>query len=43
MRWAGHIEHMGEIGEVDTGFWFGDLMKRGHLEDTGLDEMIILK
>jgi len=30
-------------GEVYTGFWFGNLRKRGHLEDIGIDGKIILK
>jgi hypothetical protein len=28
---------------VHTGFWWGDLRKRDHFEDTGIDGMIILK
>jgi hypothetical protein len=32
-----------ETGEVQTGFWWGDLMERDHLEDLGLDGRIILK
>jgi len=28
---------------VYTGFWCGDLRERDHLEDPGLDEMIILR
>jgi hypothetical protein len=27
----------------DTGFWYGDLKVREHLEHTGEEEMIILK
>jgi len=30
-------------GEVHTGFWCGDLKVRDHLEDPGVDRMIILK
>jgi hypothetical protein len=30
-------------GDVDTGFWWGKLRKRNHLEDTGVDERIILR
>jgi hypothetical protein len=26
-----------------TGFWWGNLMERGHLEDPGVDGMIILR
>jgi hypothetical protein len=29
--------------EVHMGFWWGNLRKRDHLEDQGVDEMIILK
>jgi hypothetical protein len=29
--------------EVHTGFWWGNLMERGHLEDPGMDGEIILK
>jgi hypothetical protein len=29
--------------EVYTGFWWGNLRERGHLEDTGVDGTIILK
>jgi len=25
-------------GKVRTGFWWGDLMERGHLKNVGLDE-----
>jgi hypothetical protein len=28
---------------VHTGFWWGELKERTHLEDLGLDEKIILK
>jgi hypothetical protein len=30
-------------GEVHTGFWLGDLMKRNNLEDLGVDGKITLK
>jgi len=29
--------------ELRTGFWWGDLMERDHLEDIGVDGTIILK
>jgi hypothetical protein len=35
--------HIWETGEVQTGFWWGDVMDRHHLEDVDLDGMIILK
>jgi hypothetical protein len=28
-------------GEVHTGFWWGNLRERDHLEDLGVDGMII--
>jgi hypothetical protein len=28
---------------VCTGFWWGELIERGHWNDLGVDEMIILK
>ena len=28
---------------MHAGFWWGNLRKGGHLEDIGLDKMIILK
>jgi len=30
-------------GEVYTGFWWGNLMERGHFGDPGVDGRIILK
>jgi hypothetical protein len=41
MRWAGHVAYMGE-GEVHTGFWWGKLRDEDHLEDPGLDGMLML-
>jgi len=29
------------IGDVHIGFWWGDLMERGHLEDLGVDGRIL--
>jgi hypothetical protein len=29
------------IGEVHTGFWWGNLLERDHLEDLGIDGRII--
>jgi hypothetical protein len=42
MRWMGYAERMGR-GEVYTGFWWGNLMERDHLEDPGVDRRIILR
>jgi hypothetical protein len=35
MRWAGHVARM--RGEVYTGFWWGNLRERDHLEGPGVD------
>ena len=37
----GNTAHMG--GEVHTGFWWGILREKDHLEDTGIDGRIILR
>jgi len=37
-RWAGHV--WGKV-EVYTGFWWGNLKNRDHLEDPGVDGRII--
>ena len=42
LRWVGHVARMGR-GEVYTGFWWGNLRKRDHLEDPGVDGRIILR
>jgi hypothetical protein len=34
--------HVWEKGEVHTGFWWGDLTERGHLEDLGVDGNVML-
>ena len=41
MKWAGHVASMGR-GEVYTGFWWGNLSKRDHLEHPDVDGRIIL-
>jgi len=41
MRWAEHVAHTGE--EVHTGFWWGNLWKRDHLEDPGINGRIVLR
>jgi hypothetical protein len=35
--------HVLETEEMVTGFWWGDLKERDHLEDIGVDGRIILK
>ena len=42
MRWAQQAAHIG-AGEVSTGFWWRDLIERDHLQDVGVDGIIILK
>jgi hypothetical protein len=31
------------LGEIYTGFWWGNLREGDHLEDPGIDERIILR
>ena len=40
--WAGNVARMGRV-EMSTGFWWGDLMDRDHLENLGVDGSKILK
>jgi len=42
MKWVGHVESRNR-GEVHTGFWWGNLKERDHLEDLSIDWSIILK
>jgi hypothetical protein len=42
MRWAGHVGVFGR-GEVCTGFWWGKLRERDHLENPGVDGRITLR
>ena len=37
MRWAAHVARMGGNGDVYTGFWWGNLRERNHMEDPGID------
>jgi hypothetical protein len=42
MRWAAHVALMGR-GDVFSGFWWGDLRERDHLEGPGAKGRIILR
>jgi hypothetical protein len=42
MIWAGH-EVVKEREEACTGFWWGNLSERDHLEDPGVGGRIILR
>jgi len=42
MRWAGHVARM-ERGEAYTGFWWGNVKERDHMEDRAVHASIILR
>jgi hypothetical protein len=42
MGWAGYVAHIWRE-DVNTGFLWGSLMERNHLENLGVDPRIILK
>jgi hypothetical protein len=35
--------HVLGAGDIHTGFWWGDLRRRDHLKDMGIDGRMILK
>jgi len=37
------LEHVEGRGKVYTGFWWGNMMEKDHLEDPGVDGRIILR
>jgi hypothetical protein len=42
LGWAGNVARMG-TGEEYTGFWWGNLRERDHLEHPGVDGRITLR
>ena len=42
MKWAGYVARVGRE-DAYTGFWLGNLRERNHLENTAVDERIILR
>jgi hypothetical protein len=42
MRWVGHVARMVRGGAY-TGYWWGHLRERDHLENPGIDGRIILR
>jgi len=42
MWWAGHVARVGRV-EMYTGFWWGNLKERAHLEEPGVGGRIILR
>ena len=42
MKWAGCVACMGK-GEACTGFWWGNLSEKDHLEDLAVDVRKILR
>jgi len=41
IRWVGNVAPIGEK-QVHTGFWWGNLRERDHMEYPGIDGRIIL-
>ena len=42
MRWTG-MWHVCRRGKVHTGFWWGNLKEKDHLEDPGIGGTVILR
>jgi len=42
MEWARHVVRV-ETGQVQSGFWWGEMRETHHLEHLGVDGRIILK
>jgi hypothetical protein len=42
MRWAGVVAWLVR-GEACTGFWWENMRERDHLEDPGVDGMVVLR
>jgi len=40
MGWVGHVAHTGR-GEVYTGFWWGNLRERDHLEGIKMELHVV--
>jgi hypothetical protein len=40
---GGSCSYYGRRGEMYTGFWWGNLRERDHMEDTGVDGRIIFR
>jgi len=40
MRWVRHVRGTCGRGEVHTGFWWGNLRNRDHLDDPGISGRI---
>ena len=43
MRWTRHVALVWVRGEAYTGFWWGHVRERDHLEHLGVDGGIILR
>jgi hypothetical protein len=43
LRWVEHVAHTGGKMGMHMEFWWGNLMKRDHLEDMGTDGSVIWK